>query len=224
MNRNSGNLFFEIGFYIKSRFSAGNSDLLYRPSFVSYESDDDYDLIGVDVCIGNLTELIRYYESLFACIEKYEEPYPQNHFWLRPGIFFGDEPVFSFSWFDKLVDSERMYHELKDSEDEIPYSTGDQGWYFAIQRLDDRLLFYESSDEEAEITFSDFQDKLINAGKKYHFETDEDDFVDDTWAWEYRDLFLNQMEQKIAVARKVIAELTAHFGVDHWSNYSLRKN
>ena len=34
---------FEVGFFLKSRFSSVHPDMLYQPSFVKYDGDDDYD-------------------------------------------------------------------------------------------------------------------------------------------------------------------------------------
>ena len=211
---------FEVGFFLKSRFSSAHPDMLYRPSFVKYDGDDDYDLVLAEVCAEHINELICYYESLFSYIDKYSERYHKQHLWLRPGLFCGDEMLFGFPWYDRLIDITRLFDELKEKEEGTLFSTGDQGWYFEIFQLNDKLLFYETAQEdEMDFSVDDFDERLFSQDKKYHFDFDDFGFVEYTWAWEDKDALLQQMEKKILITRDVIDKLTAHFKSDYWSSY-----
>lgn len=213
-------LTFEIGFFLKSRFSSKYPDFLYIPSFVKYDGDDDYDLVSVQICLDNIGELIRYYESLFVLIDKYEEKYPKQHLWLRPGVFLNNELLFGFPWYDRLADTEQLYEALIEKDKGTLFTAGDQGWYFEIFQYGDKLLFYETSQEdEMDFTMDDFNKHLFSQNKKYHFDFDELGFVDYTWTWENKNIFLNQVKHKIETSKKVIEKLVSHFKVDFWSKY-----
>lgn len=211
---------FEVGFFLKSRFSSAHPDMLYRPSFVKYDGDDDYDLVLAEVCAEHINELICYYESLFSYIDKYSERYHKQHLWLRPGLFCGDEMLFGFPWYDRLIDITRLFNELKEKDEGTLFATGDQGWYFEIFQFNDKLLFYETSQEdEMDFSIDDFDERLFLQDKKYHFDFDEFGFVEYTWAWEYKDALLQQIKKKILMTRDIIGKLTAHFKSDYWSSY-----
>lgn len=213
-------LTFEIGFFLKSRFSSKYPDLLYKPSFVKYEDDDDYDLVPVQICLDNFDELIKYYENLFILIDKYEERYTKQHLWLRPGIFLKNELLFGFPWYDRLADTEQLYEALIEKNEGTLFAAGDQGWYFEIFQKDDRLLFYETSEEdEMDFIMDDFDKRLFSQNKKYHFDFDELGLVEYTWTWENKNIFLNEVRQKIEISKKVIEKLVSHFKVDFWSHY-----
>ena len=220
MTDEKNRLSFEIGFYIKSRFTSEKPDKLFQPSFIKYEGDDDYDLVLTKVCLQNIDELILYYKSLFESIERHNEKYPRQHIWLRPGIFCDDEVLFSFPWHDRLIEIEQIHEALIEKEEGTLLSLGDQGWYFEIYQMGDKLLFYETShEEEMDFLISSFEDKLFSKNKKYHFDFDEDGFVEYTWAWEYKSNLLHQIENNISTAREVIDKLVDHFKVDYWSKY-----
>lgn len=220
MNSPDNTLRFEIGLYFKSLFSPRGKEPLYHPSFVNYEEEDDYDFVPVDKCLFHKEEVARYYQSLLECAKRVGEQRPASHVWIRPGFFYGDELVFSFSWFDKLQDSLRLYHELCNSKDEILYSTADQSWYFEISQWENRLLFFESyHDEPPEQSIANFRQKLFIPNRKFFFEMDDDGFVENTWAWENKQNMLKQMEHKIAQAHELISYLKNRLGIDYWSNY-----
>lgn len=221
MKSKDNTLSFEIGFYIKSHLSNNQPEPLYRPSFIHFESEDDYDLATVETCLNNFDELVRYYESLFSAIKKHNLERPQEHIWLRPAIFYENEPVFTFPWFDRLSDAKGILTVVESSNEEYLYTAVEQSWYFAIMLEEEKLLFFDINDENDDEDFPYEEiSELISKNQKYSYSFDQESYVGKSIAWEQRETMLNSMKLRITQAEKLIEKLRNHFNIDLWSDYN----
>ncbi|CEN50468.1 Uncharacterised protein [Capnocytophaga canimorsus] len=214
--RHSQNLLsFKIGFLLKKgmKNSIGG---LYQPSYAKHEGDSDFTWVAVEDCITNLSELVAYYESLFLMIKNSGESLPKM--WIRPCINYLDDVVFDFFWYDKLDSIEKMKDAVYHSSDGFVFYDTNQVWHFEISQIKGKLFFYESTQGFLfSPTFSDFNEKLLSVRQKIAFDVDDSGYINGTWAWEERSLFLKQMQEQLVIAKKVILYLTRHFGHDYWT-------